>query len=155
MKLLPLIDTESFLTGLKHNAGSDLGTEHHLGAIHIVVHDILKSWLTCVLVDHEEVDFLVSSDLDSNIALDEIDFSAHIFESVVFYPEPCFFIDLEEENVARRPNNESFLKEQVHRAHVIKGQLFELALSRVGNIDGEALTLPIESVNTVGDRTVK
>jgi hypothetical protein len=100
VKHLSLVDTKSFLTCFEHNAGPNLWTKHHLGAVHVVIHDILKSWLTSVLVDHEEENLFVSGYLDSHIAFDKIDFSAHVLQSVVFSPHTSFKINFEEKDGA-------------------------------------------------------
>lgn len=155
VKLLPLVDNKPFLTSLENYTRSNLWTEHHLRAVHVVIHHVLKSWLASFFVDYEKVNLFVSGDLDSNVSLDEINLTSHVWKSVIFSPESSLLINFEEKDGARGPDNESLLKQEVHGPHVIEWQLLKLALGRALSVDGEALPLPVESVDIVGDRTVK
>jgi hypothetical protein len=73
-----LVDAESSLARLKDDAGSDLGSKHHLRAFHVVVHDILESWLTSILIYEIKVNFLVCSYLNPFISLDKVYFAPHV-----------------------------------------------------------------------------
>ena len=95
---LPGKDLEVRLVSLEGDSVPDFATEHELGRIHEVIHHILEIWLESLLVDDVEVDFLIGSDLNSNIALDEVDLASHVVESFVLFPETCLLVDLEEQD---------------------------------------------------------
>ena len=72
------------------------GAEHHLGALHVVVHYILKSWLKCLLVDEVEVNFFICDNLDSLVSLDEVDLTSHVVELLILSPSSSLLILFEE-----------------------------------------------------------
>lgn len=94
------VDLESRLVSLVGDTVSNLGAEHHLGALHEVVHDVLEPGHASLLVDHVEVDLLVCHDLDSNVASNEVDLAPHVVELVVLLPQASLWVDLEEEDGA-------------------------------------------------------
>ena len=100
MELLSLVYAESRLAGLESNAGSYSWTKHHLGASHVVVHHVFEFWLACVFVYEVEVYLLICRDLNSNIALDEINFSTHIWKFMIQLPKTCLFAYFEKQNGA-------------------------------------------------------
>jgi hypothetical protein len=86
MEILPHVDLESGLVGLERNTVSYSGAKHHLGALHKVIHTILKSWHECLLVDQIEIDSVVRSNLDPNVTFDEIDLASHFLETMILFP---------------------------------------------------------------------
>ena len=68
----PPINIEIFLIRLKGNAVLDFAAEHHLVAIHEIVHDAFKIRHEGLWVDQEEVDFLIGGYLDSFITFYEV-----------------------------------------------------------------------------------
>ena len=73
------------LIGLVGNAVPHSTSKHHLIAAHEVVHDIFQRWHLRNRVNQVEVDLLVHGDLDSDVALDEVD-EAFLVESIVLLP---------------------------------------------------------------------
>ena len=99
MLIPPGIDLKIFLVCLICDAISDLGSKHHLVAVHEVVHDIFESWYKCDGVDKVEVNFFVGGNLDSLISFDEVDESA-VLKRMIIRPllaPKIFDIDLFEE----------------------------------------------------------
>lgn len=70
------VDLNTRLVGLECNTISNSRSEHHLRALHEVVHAILKLWHKCLFVDEIEVNSLISNNLDSNITSNEIDLTS-------------------------------------------------------------------------------
>ena len=98
VEVLPGVDLESGLVRLEGDSEADSGAEHHLRALHEVVHHVLQGGNERLLVDHVEVDQLVGCHLDSNISADEIDISSRVVEFMVLHPEPCLGVDFEEQD---------------------------------------------------------
>jgi hypothetical protein len=86
VEILPSVDLESGLVGLESETVSYSGTEHHLGALHKIVHTILKSWHESLLVDEIEIDSVIRGHLDPNVTFDEIDLTSHFLELVILFP---------------------------------------------------------------------
>ena len=86
MEILPSIDLESGLVGLERDTVSYFGTEHHLGALHKVVHAILKLWHECLLVDKIEIDSIVRGHLDPNVTFDKVNLASHFLKLVILFP---------------------------------------------------------------------
>ena len=63
-----------------------------------------------LLVDHVEVNSIISGHLNSDISSDKIDLSSHLLKLVVFLPKACLFINLEEEDGAGRSHNQGLVK---------------------------------------------
>ena len=84
------INCKARLIGLERDTKSYFGTEHHDRAVHVVVHDILKSRLEGFFVNQEEVDELISTNLNSNVASNEIDLTSHVFHLFEHLPIPWF-----------------------------------------------------------------
>ena len=118
VEILSGVNLEPRLVCLEGNSVKHSSTEHHLRASHKVVHAILKSWNECLLVDYVEVNSLISSDLDSNIASNEVNLSSHLLEPVILLPEASLLINFEEEDGAGGSDDQSLVEEQVHRAQV-------------------------------------
>ena len=72
MDELPPENIKRTLISLVCHAVSNLGAEHHLVAAVEIVHHIIKLRLKCLLVDKIEINFIISSNLNSNIAFDVI-----------------------------------------------------------------------------------
>ena len=85
MKILSTVDDERSLVDLVGDSILHLGSEHHLGAVHIIEHHIIKFWFKSVLVDEIEVNLLICCDLDTDITFDVID-GASLSYGVVLDP---------------------------------------------------------------------
>lgn len=70
------VDLNTRLVGLECNTISNSRSEHHLRALHEIVHAILKLWHKCLFVDEIEINSLISNNLDSNITSNEIDLTS-------------------------------------------------------------------------------
>ena len=98
MEILSCVDLEARLVTLVCDAISYSSTKHHDRALHVIVHNIFKCWLKCLLVDQEEVNLLVSNHLDSDVSSYEVDLTSHVIKLFVLCPEASLFINFEEEN---------------------------------------------------------
>ena len=76
MVVLSGIDLNTRLVGLECNTISNSRSEHHLRALHKVVHTILQLWHKCLFIDEIEVNSLISNNLDSNITSNEVDLTS-------------------------------------------------------------------------------
>ena len=92
-----------------------------MGAIHVVVHNILHLRLKRLLVNQIKVNVVFSGDLDPDIALNEVNEAPNI-DLVVLFPGPGlvnFVIDLfEEQDLRGRPNDQCFSVDQNHLIQV-------------------------------------
>ena len=152
---LPLVHLEPWLVSLVGDTVPNFGAEHHLRALHEVVHTVLEGWFACVLINQVKVNLLVRGDLDTNISLDEVDLTSHVVKLFVLGPEASLFVDLEEKDRVRASDYQSFVKEEVHVTEIGIGDFLACALFGVCGVDGESLTLAVKSVAVSGDRTIE
>jgi len=81
---------------------SDFATKDQTTALHVVIHDVFKNWCEFLVVNEVEENFLICSDVDSNVSFDEIKktlmLKFEIFSPVIFFG---FIVinSLEEQNV--------------------------------------------------------
>ena len=95
----------------------NFGPNHHLDAVHVVVHDIVKRYFQSLFVDNEEVDFLLCADLEPYISPHEVN-KASNFKSFLNYPLPflgvLIFSVFENSDIARGPSYEKLIEHQIH-----------------------------------------
>ena len=107
--ILSSVDDERFLVGLVSDTVSNLGTKHHLRAVHVVIHNILKLWHESLLVNEVEVDLVIGSDLDSDISLDIVNETSRV-NFLVQLPftslSNLILLNSKEENLTRTSANE-------------------------------------------------
>ena len=72
MIILSLIDVKTGLFLFIGYAKSNLGPEHHLGALHIIKDGVFEHGLKTLWIDEVEINFLVGNDLESFVALDVV-----------------------------------------------------------------------------------
>ena len=89
MHVLSPVDFESFIIDFVANAKSNSPTEHHLVAIHVVVHAVFKLRHERLLVDEVEVNQFFGGNLDSYIAFDVKDGASHP-QFMILFPR-CLF----------------------------------------------------------------
>lgn len=92
---LSTVNRESRLISLEGDTKSYFGSKHHHRAIHVVVHDILQRRFKGLLINHEEEDVLIRTNLYPDVASNEIDLPSHIFLLVIHFPKASFLIDFE------------------------------------------------------------
>ena len=167
MLVLPTVDVEAELVCLVGDAVADFGAKHHLVALHVVVHHVLETGLVSHRINQVEVDVLVGGDLDSLVALYEVDEPFDV-ESLVVGPllllSERIEHHFEEEDLARAPHGKSLVVDEVHRAEVFVEDLLIDHILQHGspgpsghrkesserlNRDSEALALPVEAIDLV------
>ena len=116
MEVFSSVDLEAWLICLVGDAISYSCTKHHDRALHIIIHDILKIRFKSLLVNHEEVYFLIRDNLDSDVTSDEVNLPSHVIKLFVLSPQSCLFVNFEEKNRAGRSDNQSLLEKKVHVA---------------------------------------
>lgn len=155
MEKLPDIDLESGLIGLERDSVSYSGAEHHLGALHKVVHTIFQSWHESFLVDQIEINSLIRGHLDPDVTFDKIDLASHLLKVVVLLPKASFFVNFEEKDGAGGSNDQSLVEEQVHGSQVGGGDQLKLNFGWLFGAEGETVALPVEGVAIVRDWAVE
>ena len=95
MEILSCVDLKTGLVGLKCNSVPNLGTKHHLGTLHEIVHAILERWHEGLLVNQVKVDFLICSNLDPDISPYEVYLASHVIELMILFPQSSFLIYFE------------------------------------------------------------
>jgi hypothetical protein len=85
-------------------------TEHHLRALHKVVHTVLKSWHEGLFVDEVKIHFLIGGHLDSDVTFDEVDLASRLRQSVEQFPVTGLIVDFEEKDGARGSSHKSLVK---------------------------------------------
>ena len=153
MDVLAPIDVERSLVGLVSDAVLDSRPEHHLVAAHEVLHHVLELWLEGLRVDEVEVYLVVSSDLDSLVALDEVDEASYV-QLLVLLPGLDVGVvlvseDLEEEHSAGAPCDQSLVVDEVHLAQIHVCHSLELVVLSIVSVDRERLALAVERVDDV------
>jgi hypothetical protein len=87
MKVFPPVNDERPLVDLVGDSILYLGAKHHLRAVHVVEHHIVKSWFKGLLVNEVEVNLLVCCDLDSHIPFDVV-YGTSLSDRVILLPLP-------------------------------------------------------------------
>ena len=117
MIILPAINIETFLVILVSYAVPGFGTKHHLTASHIIEHYVFKSGFLSFIIYSIKVDLLLRHYLNPDIALNEIKLSSFFYRLVYLPFLPSSFLvcmNLEEEDVTGRTDDESFIENQIH-----------------------------------------
>ena len=123
-----------------------------MGAVHIVVHDVLKGWHERLLVDEIERDLVISGDLDSNVSLDVVDETSGV-DDLVHLPLTSLrdFVlnDLEEEDLTGASANESLVVDKIHLTEIsISHPIIKVVVAISGRDDvGESLS--VEGVDLI------
>ena len=146
---------EIWLVCLECDAVSYQRAEHHLWTIHEIVHNIFKLWHKSHFIDQIKVNFLICGNLKSDITFDEVNVTSHFWNNMILCPKMGFWIYFEEQNRTWRSNNECLIKQEVHWTKICRGNLFAERNFRILRIDSETMTLSVESVNLVIDRTIE
>jgi hypothetical protein len=91
--VFPLIHIEAPLVVLVSNSIPDFLAKHALGAFHIIVHKIFQFWLKSVFVNQVEVNVLLCSYLNPDVAFDEVYETLYV-KGVVLVPRTglCHFV---------------------------------------------------------------
>lgn len=155
MVVLSCVNLESGLVGLVSDSEPNSGSKHHLGALHVVIHHVLKSWLEGLFVNKIEVNSVISDDLDSYVSSYKVDLSSHVVELLVLGPETCLFVNFEEENGARRSHDQGLVKKQVHVAKIGISYLLKSARLGVQGVGSQAVALAIEGIANLCDHAVE
>jgi hypothetical protein len=94
----------------------NFGPDHHLDTVHEVVHDVVQGGLQGLRIYQVEIDFLVCTNLDPNVALDEVEepTDGQSFIDLPFFLAFFVNLDLEEGDTAGGTSDQSPILEQVH-----------------------------------------
>lgn len=160
MNVLSPINIEAALVILVSDAVLDLGPEHHLAALHVVVHHVLELRLQGLLVYFVEEDLLLGDDLDADVILDEENLPS-LLDALVLLPllVTCFrvLLDLEEEDHVRATDDQGLVENQVHLTHgqvtlALHDLFIILVFRNVVSLDDKVLRLTINCVDLIGVR---
>ena len=96
MMVLSLVDIQAFLFLFEGYAKSNLGSKHHLCALHEIIDGVFEHRLESVWINEIEINFIVGYDLESFVALDVVQLTFEV-ELCVLFPVhiPCIFILLQ------------------------------------------------------------
>lgn len=143
----PPQDAEVHYVVLKDNAEPVTRIEHHLGAVHKVVHHNLKLWLQVVPVQDVKVDLLISGDREPLRIGRVEDLASHALEHLVLLPL-CVLSTAEEENRTGALGNQHFVHQEEDLSKITRSELSCWLLIVAINItvDSHALSLPVEGV---------
>ena len=83
---LSSIDLNTRLIRFECDTISNSCSEHHLRALHKVVHAIFKLWHKSLFINKIKVDSFISDHLDPNVSSDEINLSSSLRQNVVPLP---------------------------------------------------------------------
>lgn len=120
--------------------------KHKLRTFQEVLHSVFKLWDQSLFINDVEVDNLIGCHLNSNIATDKVYLPPHVFERVVFGPFACLWWNLEKLYRWRRSCDQSFLKEQIHVAHILICDLLKFEFTKIIWVNSHALSLAVKSV---------
>ena len=98
MEILSGVNEEAGLIGFVSDTIFNFGSKHHLGALHEIIHHVLKLWLQCLLVNYVKEYFFIGGNLNTNVSTNKEDLTSHVFELVVLLPDSSFLMLLEEKN---------------------------------------------------------
>lgn len=99
MQILSLVNLELRFHCFIGYCVFDSGPKHHLGAVHVVVHNILKRGDKSLFVDQEEVDMGICGHLNPHIPFDEVNLPSHFGKPMVLLPlTNVLFIFLKKDN---------------------------------------------------------
>jgi len=134
MHRFPLIYVKASLVGLIWNRVSDLLTEHHLVAFHIIFHDIFQIRHKSLFIDQVEINIGVSCNLHTNIAFDKENKTPNI-NFMILMPFCCFcdleIFLLEKQDFRWAPDDNSLI---IHQDHLTDFSLCYTLVSIICNI---------------------
>ena len=155
MKALPCVHCEANLTCFVCYAISHHFAEHHLAAIHEIVHYIFYGWHQGIFVNKDEVNLLVSHNLNPYISTDEENVASCVIDDVVLFPFSTLLINFEKHNRARRSNNKCLIKEHKHVSKILISDVFFCELCNVSRVNRDTIALSIKGSEVVSHRAVE
>ena len=110
------------MVGFEGHTVLDLGAEHHLGAIHEVVHAVFKGWNKGDRIYQVEEDFGVSCDLNPFVSFDKVH-KTTLLDIKILLPAHLFgegvSLLLEKENLTGASGNQSLIVDEEHLPQVL------------------------------------
>ena len=117
--ILPLVYVKALLLLFISDAKSNLGSKHHLSALHKVVDWVFQDWFEGVGIKQIEIYFLVGNDLESFVAFDVVQLSFET-ERVILFPVHVavvfIFFQFQQKHMSRAPHYHDFVFVDVHMA---------------------------------------
>ena len=129
MEIFSPIYVETLLVALVSHTEFNSPTEHHLVAVHEVVHDVFKFWHQCLLIDQVKVDHILSRNLNSHISFDE-EQKTFFVKSMKLLPLAIFvllwlpffiFVDFEKHDFLRTSSNQDLVVYEIHVTKTLIG----------------------------------
>jgi hypothetical protein len=146
------VDVEALLIGLVSDAVPDSAPEHHLAALHVIVHDVLQFWNQGLFVDEVKVDQIVGRNLNSNVALDVVKEASRLYCMVANPLGPLehqIVLLLEKQDFAGRPRDQGFPIEHHHLAEVSLQDFLSAKHPRPLYVDDKGVAISVERVDLV------
>ena len=153
MRILPSIDGKTPLVGLVSDTVLHFRAEHHLSAVHVVEHDVLKDRLQMlfgvfiILLDQVEVDELVSGDLDPDVSLNIVDEPSSL-NLIILFPlsglRLLVELKFEEEDVTGASGDQRLIINQVHLPKIHLSHSVEDVILSVLALHDEGVALSVE-----------
>jgi hypothetical protein len=150
--VLGLEDRERFLTWLVGDTISDPGTDHHLDTFHVVAHHVLEIGHQGLLVYQVEVNLLIGTDLDPDVAANEVEEAPLVNLGVEFpFALPCLVIldDSEEADLGGGTRRQRLVVDEIHVTELHLRHLVHRILFWVVWLDDKGVTLPVEAVHLI------
>ena len=152
MHVSSLVDVKALLIWFIGDSISDSFTEHALSTFHIIVHNIFQIGLKSLLVDEVEINVLLRGYLDPDVSFDEVDQTSGSY-LIILDPTACFshfVVNLfKEEDFAWRSDDQGFAVDKNHLAKFFIYHLFESVTGHIIRVNGENLSLSVETVDLV------
>ena len=158
MHILPLVNVERPLILLVGDWISLHGPDHHLVAVHVVVHHILQLRHQRFWIYQVEVDELICCNLNSYISSNKVD-EPSVLHFMIELPRSCaldFIIDLlKEKNPTRTSDAQCLVKEKLHLAQIKSWDSLIPVICKVFRLYCEYLALPVQSDDFVSDDAIE
>lgn len=150
-----LVYLKVWLVSFKSYAVQSFFAEHHLWALHKIVHDVFKNWNKIFRIYCKKVNLLICYHLKSSISLNKINLSSHFWNFVIFSPFSGIFINFKEKNWVWRSNNQSLIKEKIHWSKIWICYFFALKLFWILSTDCKSMALSVKCIAIICNRAIK
>ena len=140
-------DIECRFPSLVGDTVSNFRSNHHLDAVHVVKHYIVKRYLKCVFVNDVEVDLILRANLEPDIVFSKVDKTPYLNDFLnVPLPLLCFLVLIvfEDCDIAGCPCYQELVENNEHLPEVLVCNLLYSILGLIMDIDSESMPLSVK-----------
>ena len=145
-------DIEGRFPCLVSDTVSNLGSNHHLDAVHVVKHYIVKRYFKCVFVNYVKVDLILRANLEPDIVFSKVDKASYLNNFLnVPLPLLCFLVKIvfEDCDIAWCPRYQELIEHNEHLPEVLVCDLLYSVLGRIMSLDSKSMPLSVKWIHLI------